>query len=269
MADFVLGQADHSTCAVLATSAVSGFSLAQMIADGPGNRLFVPETASRHRVIVYEFDGGISTGMSASWVIGQPDFVTQSNGAGTAGLNSPSGIAYDFARKRLFVGDEGNHRVVIYTLDGGTANGMSADVVLGQPDFTSTSSDAGNARFKSPKGLAYDPVTQRLFVSDSGNGRVLVFEAANPTSGAAASFVIGQTDFLTTRSGNPPEKLSIPRALQVDSIRRRLFFTNSNRVLAYDLYLLATGIRPSTVFGRQSFLDAFPRVVRAVVWQAP
>jgi DNA-binding beta-propeller fold protein YncE len=194
--------------------------------------------------------------MAATRVIGQTNFGPGASGAGDAKLSSPLGLAYDYSRKRLFVADNGNQRVLLFDLDAGVTNGMDASVVLGQPDFLSTSSDGGAAAtFSNPFAVAFDPDSQRLFVSDKGNRRVLVFEAANPTSGADAGFVLGQPDFSTYSSGSPPAKLSSPGALDVDSIRRRLFVSNSGRVVVYDLNSLATGMNASTVIGRSAFTD--------------
>ena len=54
---------------------------------------------------------------------------------------------------------------------------MDAFLVLGQEDFTSEEPGLSANKFRRPSGLAYDRNNHRLFVSDNGNRRVLVFDA--------------------------------------------------------------------------------------------
>ncbi len=79
-----------------------------------------------------------------------------------------------------------------------------ASSVLGQPDFTSVGSAAGQAnRFNQPEGVAWDPSTGKVFVADAGNNRILRFSsAAALQNGASAEVAFGQSN-LTGSSANP------------------------------------------------------------------
>jgi hypothetical protein len=81
----------------------------------------------------------------------------------------------------LYVADRGNHRVLRF--DQPQANGQSADLVLGQPNFTSNACNSGAVSASSlcePFGLAVD-FRADLFVADRGNNRVLRFD--QPSNG--------------------------------------------------------------------------------------
>src|SRR5262245_19705692 len=86
---------------------------------------------------------------TADAVLGQADFAsgTANRGGGpTAGsLNEPRGLAIDRVSGRLFVADSMNHRVLSWLNAAAFTNAQAADLVLGQPDFTSNSSNQGGA----------------------------------------------------------------------------------------------------------------------------
>lgn len=131
-------------------------------------------------------------------VLGQTATSATGRNAGeTTTANSlmyPSGIWSD--GERLVVADAWNHRVLIWhTLP--TTNGQAADVVIGQPDFTANAPNV--------KGIGHPPTAQtlnwpygvsvhegRLFIADTGNRRVLVFNQLPTSNFAAADAVIGK-----------------------------------------------------------------------------
>ncbi len=89
------------------------------------------------------------------------------------GFSSPGGLALDQYRN-LYIADTGNHRVVVFRLDG--ADGRSGSYVYSRMQG---SRGAGNLQFDSPSDLTVIPrheVDQNewLAVADTGNQRVLV-----------------------------------------------------------------------------------------------
>src|SRR5262249_17821589 len=158
----------------------------------------------------YSLSGGITNGMAASNVLGQPDFVTGTPNTlnptagcttpvNACGLWIPSGLWYDDPSKRLYLADLFNSRILVYDLTLGIANGMPAAQVLGQTGFTTRTQNAiiGAACTTAvnacgmvfPRGVVLDAATKRLFVNDStDNYRVLVFDlSAGLSNGMAAS----------------------------------------------------------------------------------
>jgi len=127
--------------------------------------------------------------MNAAFVLGQPDFTTGTAATTQAGMSAPSYVAYDSTSQRLFVSEAstGNNRVLVYDLSGGFVNGMAASYVLGQPNFTSSGAATTQTGLNGPTGLLYDSTNRRLFVSESLNNRIMIFDVAIQTSGPSCS----------------------------------------------------------------------------------
>jgi hypothetical protein len=87
-------------------------------------------------------------------------------------MSSPSRVYSDGTS--LFVSDSGNHRILFWKKFP-TQNAQPADAVLGQSDFSGTTSGTGFERLHTPRGLTVSD--QKLFVADFSNDRVLVFQS--------------------------------------------------------------------------------------------
>ncbi|MBL8482497.1 MAG: hypothetical protein JNJ60_09885 [Rhodocyclaceae bacterium] len=162
--------------------------------DGP---LWVCDTG-HHRLLGWAALPG-QDGAPADWVIGQADAYHEGrNGKGSAGaasLNVPTGITRCGAG--MAVADAWNHRILIWR-DLPRASGVPADVVLGQSDFTCVDANRGAALPGAaslfwPYGVHWDGA--RLWVADSGNRRVLMWNGLPEQNGRPADLVLGQSDF--------------------------------------------------------------------------
>ena len=205
--NIVLGQADFSS--FQSPQPVNANSL-----RGPqgvwiqGSRLFVADTLN-HRVLIWN---SIPTqnNKAADVVLGQANFGSSFSPAPTASnpptaanhLYSPTSVSSD--GQRLFVADLGSNRVLIWNSIP-TANTQPADVVVGQPDMTTgvpnwaaaLCSNTAAARCEStlnfPRSVISDGT--RMFIADSGNDRVLIYNTIPSTNAAKADVVLGQPDF--------------------------------------------------------------------------
>ena len=87
--------------------------------------------------------------------------------------------------------------------------------------------------------MAMDRVHQRLFVTDGGHNRVLVFDVHPDRleSGADAIAVIGQDDFDSTEEGFSASRWKLPGDLAYDEEHERLFVEApwENRALVFDV----------------------------------
>jgi hypothetical protein len=135
---------------------------------------------------------------TASVVIGQPDFVTTTENlyATQNNLRTPTAVASDGIH--LVVADTNHNRVLIWNSIP-TSNNQPADVVVGQPNFTSatvpTTSIPTASSLSGPEGVWI--LNGKLYVADTQNNRVLIWNSIPTTSGAPASVVLGQPNFTT------------------------------------------------------------------------
>lgn len=144
----------------------------------------------------------------------------------------------------------------------GQPSDASADVVLGQPNFTSNA-DTGpsRARIGYPMGAAYfvRGDSHFLYVCDQTYSRILIFDRADRlTSGQPAYAVIGQGtfDFGSANRTNPApyaESLHSPADLFVDA-RGDLYVADygNNRVVVFR-DPIGTDFAADSVFGQTSF----------------
>jgi hypothetical protein len=134
--------------------------------------------------------------------------IGQNSGDGTDFLRSfrrPAGMTTDGTR--LFVSDRDNHRVLIWN-NIPTSDNIPPDIVLGQPDFESitinnsgTKSDSSivsDRSLRSPWGITVRG--GKLYVADSGNHRVLVWNSIPTENFTPADFVLGQANMASSAS---------------------------------------------------------------------
>ncbi len=133
----------------------------------------------------------LSNDAIANVVIGQPDLTTFSPSATVAGLVGPYDIAFDHSGN-LWVADAGGSRVLEYKEP--FSDGESASIVIGQTSFNSMiPANTSATSLTAPNGITFDS-SGDMWVSDTGNNRVLEFKVPFST-GEAASVVLGQTSF--------------------------------------------------------------------------
>ncbi len=206
--------------------------------------LFVADMLN-NRVLGYADPLSTTFNVTATLVLGQPDFVHNSrdhNPGGTGpsahGMYHPQGVTVDNAG-RLYVADSGNHRVLRFSPPFST--GMASDRVLGQADFTGNAPNRGLAdpsayTLDSPIGVAADNAGH-LYVADTNNLRVLGYPVASG-SGGPAVIVFGQPDFGPAYYGEtePPheDSLAAPYGVAVDSAGNLYVAdTYNNRAVEY------------------------------------
>jgi hypothetical protein len=106
-------------------------------------------------------------------------------------LYAPRGVWFD--DDMLIAADSGNHRVLIW-FGIPTEDGRDADVVLGQPDFTTEGAAANGRSYANGMHLptAVLVVDGRLLVADAWHHRVLVWNQVPRTSNTPPDYAIGQ-----------------------------------------------------------------------------
>ncbi|MDO8452144.1 MAG: hypothetical protein Q7S79_00135 [bacterium] len=187
------------------------------------------------RVLIYN-SVPTANGVAADMVVGQPDFAsTSANQGGSPAANTinvPNSVRiFD---NHLFIADQFNHRVLVYN-SVPTTNNASADVVIGQANFTSSSLGTSANTFWYPSDTYFDG--KRLFVKEAGNGgnSISIFDGIPSTNNASAYMVLGQPDF-TSNSTSPVTASSVGGDTGIKLYGNKLIVsdTNGNRVLIFD-----------------------------------
>jgi len=258
----VLGQADFSgtsfnQCNCGTTTASTLYHPAGLAWDPVHSRLFVADSFNS-RILVFDLSGGITNGMAASWVLGSTSFTSISGTTNQSRAGFPTGLAYDSGNQRLFVGEvTTTNRLVEYDLSGGISNGMNATHVLGQSSWSGNTASSAQAGMSSPYGVAYDSANNRLFVADSYNMRVTIFDLSGGiTDGMNALYEFGQTGWGTSTIGNGQAGMHYPWDVSYDPVGQRLFVADSSnsRVLDFDLSgTISNGMNAAYELGQPSF----------------
>lgn len=196
-ADIVLGQSTMTT-----NTASTATMSRPMNFDSNGTNLIVADYLN-NRVLIWSTFPTVS-GQLPDLVLGQNDFTTnQANQGGLSASSLHGPAAVSVSGTKLVVTDAENQRVLIWS-NFPTSNKQPADVVVGQPDFTTNAINNGGVSAKS----LYTPVKatiagNKLIIADARNNRVLIFNSIPNSNHASADVVIGQPDMISNETNNP------------------------------------------------------------------
>jgi uncharacterized protein (TIGR03437 family) len=274
-ATYVLGQADFTTTDYSLSQ--TGLRLPTAVATD-GQHLVVADTDNNRVLIWNSIPAG--NNVPADVVVGQSDFKTAkmpvlgSNTPTNWSLRGPQGVWIQ--NGKLYVADTQNHRVLIWNSIP-TQNKAPANVVLGQPNFetatqpdlTQAKVDANATNMLNPVAVSSDGV--RLFVTDLGHHRVLVWNSIPGQNQAPADIALGQPDLTSAISNNVvalcestgtdtdgnllypsvcKATLSFPRFALSDG--KRLFIADggNDRVVMFQNMPTASGATPDVFLGQ-------------------
>ncbi len=228
------------------------------VAVDPSGNLYIADSGN-FRVLEYDapFSSGQAANLPAHIVFGQSrSFTTRVENKGGVSANSmarPGGLATD-QLGHLYVSDPANCRVLEY--DYPASGDTTADAVFGQGgsftgntcNFDGLCNSAGcfataNA-LCGPSAVTVDS-GGRLFVADSGNNRVLIFD--NPGAPAkSADSVIGQADFIGVSCGT----LCNPEGVASDGAGGLFAADTGQSVVNHYRAPLHTAMTPDIVIGQ-------------------
>ena len=175
---------------------------------------------------------------AADLVLGQLNFLsTTPNAGGISGSTMNYAFNVTTDGNKVYVADESNSRILIWNTKN-PAQGSSADVVLGQPDFTSNTPNNGGI---SAHSLAYAESVfsdgTRLFAVDWQNNRVLIWNTIPTSNFQPADVVIGQPNMTSGQANNGglgAKTLSGPESVFSDGQKLVVTDTGNNRILIWN-----------------------------------
>ncbi len=274
----LLGQTDDSLSApgpIYTKAAVNngpykmGMSAPHGVAvDSTNHRLFVAESTN-NRVLVYNLTAGnVPIDRVPDNVLGQAVFYTNAIGTTQSTLSAPTSLAFDNVGNRLFVSDFTNNRILVFDTTS-ISDGENAVNILGQVTYTLAVAGTTQRGLTGPRQIAYDNSSKQLFVADSTNNRIIIYDVATIIDGEEAVNVLGQDDgtvsapepiYTKGTAQNAAHKLGLSApniGMALDSVGNRLFVTDTtnNRVLVYGLNANDTLVdrTPDNVLGQLNF----------------
>ncbi len=185
--------------------------------DASGN-LYVADHANG-RVLRFPAPFNQQGEQRADLVLGQRNFISKVTDPTDRTMAAPYGVAVAQSNG-ILVSDEAHNRVLYFAFqDGGftaSDSGRPATKVFGQPDFTSSGSGSSAASLSAPKHISVD-TEARLYVADSGNNRVAIFDqvAGTGTPDRGANSVLNLTG------------VNQPRAISVSEISGEVWVADS------------------------------------------
>ena len=186
-ADIVIGQPDllHTVLnypSNLGTSLSNkGLSAPTGLAVDSAGNLYVAD-AGNSRILRFPapFASGMTALETADLVLGQQSFTSEVTDPTAATMAEPIGLAFTQAgfdttmnSGYLVATDVAQNRVLLFQKP--FTSGMSASVVLGQPDFTTATATSAMSGMAAPFAVAVDP-QDHIIVADTGNRRISVFD---------------------------------------------------------------------------------------------
>ena len=193
---------------------------------------------------------------------------------GNDDFRNPTNMIIDNSEEMLFVTDTGNDRIIIFELVDGTTcpsgTVKSVDGVCFVKEFGSLGTDEGE--FDDPTGLAYDSVNDLLYVADTDNNRIQIFEIieGNVCPSGTQEIVDGVCfveEFGSAGTGNG--EFDTPMGIALDTTNDLLFVADSDndRIQAFEL-----NSEPAVLLAEKpDNLKAFPVSPTSIIisWNEP
>ena len=227
----VIGQSDYTATALSSSPTASslhpyvpyGTGLYAKVAFDANNNMYVSDNGNS-RIMIFPYGSGFTNGMSATIVLGQTSFTTDTAGSTSSELSNPTGMAFD-KKGNLWVYDAGNSRVLMFAPPFTT--GMSASFSI-----TGFNGNYGG-------GLVFD-LQGNLWVADSYNSRILGFSSSVLYSGtsitvSSATIILGQPNISSTTAGLGIQALHYPAGLAINPQTGDLMCADSgnNRIIGW------------------------------------
>jgi hypothetical protein len=199
--DLVLGQPNFVSNTAN-NGGLSAATLRQPVGiDSDGTRVCLTDY-DNHRVLLWN-TVPTSTQQPADLVLGQPNMNSRTiNHGGISSKTLYGPVRCIFADGKLIVSDANNNRVLIWN-SFPTSHFQAADLVLGQPNFTSNTANNGGISAKSmniPHGLFWS--SKQLFVVNQAGHRVLIWNSFPSENQQSADLVLGQPDMSSGTANN-------------------------------------------------------------------
>ncbi len=223
-------------------------------------KLFVTDTFNNRVLMWNEIPTEDTVAGTADLVLGQDNMLSVGYNRGedpaANSMGTPMTVFYDGTR--LYVSDVNNGRVLIWTTLP-NQNGQDADLVLGAATLTSAADTYGSSTsINRPNGIYV--YKSKLYISDGGMQRVLIWNSIPDSNDKEADLVLGQEDFTgyeVNRGHDLPaaNTLAYPMGIVIQNDVLYVGDPGNNRVLIWDTLPTQNGQNATGVLGQPDFVS--------------
>lgn len=155
---------------------------------------------------------------------------------------------------KMVIADRNNYRVLIWNSIPTTSH-QAADVVVGQTGMTTRSRDNPNVEFglDLPSGVWSDGT--RLFIADSSNHRVNVYNTFPTSNGAGPDICLGQSNCSNSGSARTANRFNNPIYVIEEGGKLLVSDYNNNRVMVWNSLPAAGTTNADVVIGQTNFTN--------------
>lgn len=180
----ILGKQNFTDANISSAASQSNFNIISSLVVDDAGILWVCDKGF-NRVLRFDNLPINPSGENAAAVLGQTDFISKSQATAPNTFMRPYGVCVD-GNGTLYVADQSNNRVLIFTNAAAKSNGVSADNWLGS-SFWSNSYTYGDKSFapQSITNLVTDNARGKLFVCDVTASRIMQFASSNSLTGVS------------------------------------------------------------------------------------
>lgn len=244
-ADAIAGQINGEAVAPNAGGSTSPWGLDQPSGlSSSGDAILVADRFNRR---VQTFTNLLVVdGQPATYAIGQPGLYNTEPGLSASRFEPADCFSAD---GKFFVADASANRVLIWNAV--PTGDTPADVVVGQPDFTTGTSGLSDSTMAGP--VRVRAAGGKLFVLDNGNARCLIWNSIPTTNGVAADVVVGAPDFTTLAGAATQTEFGFGTGLWTDGTRLAIGDATNSRILVWNSIPTANGAPADFVIGAPDF----------------
>ncbi len=167
------------------------------------------------------------------------------------GTNSPNSLTFEMTTMRTYLLFFAAIILLSVSASAQFSTGQAADIVLGQPDFTTGINPASpSTTTMVPYSVAVDAVNSKIFVADASFNRVLRWSTASVASNDPAEAVFGQSNFTTLDANVSQTGMDFPTGVFIAPGTTILMVAdvNGSRVLRFNsAYNITSGSASANV----------------------